>query len=132
MVALQATVLSTITVAGQPLSVPSSNIAVRVNISHPWDSDLRIYLYPPTGGGGCWFLLLRTAPMGIILRILYLRTRPPFLSQQELLLLPGSTGLKAVLQRVFKPVPLWQTLPLSVETMLRPMATGSLRYLRVA
>ena len=44
-------ILSTITVAGQPLSVPSSNIAVRVNISHPWDSDLRIYLYPPTGGG---------------------------------------------------------------------------------
>ncbi len=42
-------VTSQINVTGQPNAVLSSKIAVRINITHTYDSDLRIYLYPPVG-----------------------------------------------------------------------------------
>ena len=41
---------SPINVTGQSLAISSSKIAVRINITHSWDADLRIYLYPPGGG----------------------------------------------------------------------------------
>ena len=44
-------VTSQINVTGQPSPVSSSKIAVRINITHTWDTDLRIYLYPSTGVG---------------------------------------------------------------------------------
>ena len=43
-------ITSLMTVAGQSTAVSSSKISVRINITHPNDGDLRIYLYPPTGG----------------------------------------------------------------------------------
>lgn len=43
-------ITSQINITGQPAAVSSSKIAVRINITHSWDSDLRIYLYPPGGG----------------------------------------------------------------------------------
>ncbi len=42
-------VSSQINVTSQPNAVLSSKIAVRINITHTFDSDLRIYLYPPVG-----------------------------------------------------------------------------------
>ena len=44
-------ITSQIIVTGQPSLVSSSKIAVRINITHTWDAELRIYLYPPTGVG---------------------------------------------------------------------------------
>ncbi len=44
-------VTSTILVSGQATAVPSTKIAVRINITHTLDASLRIYLYPPTGTG---------------------------------------------------------------------------------
>lgn len=44
-------VSSQIVITGQPVAVSSSKISVRVNITHTWDSDLRLYLYPPGGSG---------------------------------------------------------------------------------
>ena len=44
-------ITSNINVTGQPSLVSSSKIAVRINITHTYDADLRIYLYPPTGVG---------------------------------------------------------------------------------
>ena len=38
-----------ITVSGQPLSVSSSKIAVRVNITHPYVADLQLFLISPNG-----------------------------------------------------------------------------------
>ena len=43
-------VTSTILVSGQATAVPSSKIAVRVNITHTFDADLKIFLIPPGGG----------------------------------------------------------------------------------
>ena len=40
---------STISVAGQPTSLSSSKIAVRINVTHTYDADLRIFLLSPTG-----------------------------------------------------------------------------------
>ncbi len=42
-------ITSTITVTGMPTAIISSKIAVRVNITHPFVGDLKIYLFPPTG-----------------------------------------------------------------------------------
>ncbi len=44
-------ITSQINVTGQPSLVSSSKIAVRINITHTFNADLRIYLYPPTGVG---------------------------------------------------------------------------------
>ena len=38
-----------VVVSGQPTTVPSSKIAVRLNISHTFDGDLKIYLISPQG-----------------------------------------------------------------------------------
>ena len=43
-------ITSTIVVSGQATAVPSSRIAVRVNITHTFDGDLKIFLIPPGGG----------------------------------------------------------------------------------
>ena len=41
-------ITSNIIVSGQPnVAIQSFKIAVRVNITHPYDGDLRIYLFPP-------------------------------------------------------------------------------------
>ncbi|MEO6406139.1 MAG: proprotein convertase P-domain-containing protein [Ferruginibacter sp.] len=41
---------SAINVTGMATAILASRIAVRINITHSYDADLRIYLYPPTGG----------------------------------------------------------------------------------
>ena len=42
-------VTSTISISGMPASVPTASIAARVNITHTFDGDLRIYLVTPGG-----------------------------------------------------------------------------------
>lgn len=43
-------ITGTIVVSGQAIVVPSSKIAVRINMTHAYDGDLRIFLIS-TGGG---------------------------------------------------------------------------------
>ncbi len=44
---------SDINIIGQPASVQSSRITVRINITHTFDQDLRAYLYAPNGNILC-------------------------------------------------------------------------------
>lgn len=41
--------VSSIAVSGMPAAVPSAGISVQVNITHPFDGDVKIFLYAPNG-----------------------------------------------------------------------------------